>query len=142
MKKKRAILLFGSLIVLLLGYTAWCGRTFYLTVPVPELLELPEQYREDAKSIVIERGLTRPDHFHPMALVRLLAKPYDSSPEKIRVECPNSSTMWIIRSRRSHWPDDVPMYLTRTQDGWRDSGYKSGNELRPGRYLKPKVVKD
>jgi hypothetical protein len=49
----------------------------YLTVPAPELLELPAELREDAKAIVIERGLTRPDHFDLLAFIRLLAKPYD-----------------------------------------------------------------
>ena len=85
MRKKRALFLFGGLAALVLGYAAWCGRTFYLAVPVPEMLELPEDYRADARSLIEEHRLTAPDLFDRSLFLDLLKRPYESTPKPVVV---------------------------------------------------------
>ena len=85
MRKKRALLLFGGLAALVLGYAAWCGRTFYLAVPAPEMLELPEDYRADARSLIEKHGLTAPDPFERSLFLDLLKRPYESTPKPVVV---------------------------------------------------------
>jgi hypothetical protein len=45
MKKSRMLLLFGGLFLMLVGYVAWCGRTFYLRAPLPDLTKVPAEAR-------------------------------------------------------------------------------------------------
>ncbi|MCW1916287.1 hypothetical protein OJ996_22045 [Luteolibacter sp. GHJ8] len=83
MKKKRALLLFATLALLVGGYAAWCGRIFYLHVPTPEMTELPEEYRADARALIKQHGLTDPEPFETKRFLELLAQPYDSDPEPV-----------------------------------------------------------
>ena len=116
MKKKRAILLFGSIAALVLGYVAWCARAFYLSVPVPELLEIPQEYRKDARLAVLDHGFTRPDPFRLEILARHLARPYDCSPKQIRVHHKHGSYVLLAKE---HWHDGTD-YLTFKPEaaGW------------------------
>ena len=43
----------------LAGYVGWCTHWLWMDAPVPELLEIPAEYREDAKELVVEHGLTK-----------------------------------------------------------------------------------
>jgi hypothetical protein len=136
MKKKRAILLFASLFVLMLAYAAWCGRSMYLSVPAPDLSHLPPEYREDAKAVIIERGLTRPDPFKLAIFIRLLAKPYDSNPFPVEVDSralPSHLMIW--RPRRVRQPHEVAVMLFPEHGGWHVSGYDLDSGYRPGRRL-------
>lgn len=76
MKRKRALLLFGSLAVLTLGYVAWCGRCFYLPVPLPDLSEIPEEYHPAAYALLEQRGFTRNEPFSWDLFLSFVARPY------------------------------------------------------------------
>ena len=116
MKKKRALLLFGSLAVLVLGYIAWCARPMYLSVPVPELLELPEDVREDARSVIVKHGLSRPDSFRFREFVGLLAKPYDIDPGEIQV-AGHSHMLTVTRKRQGVRDYQLPVCFFRFGNG-------------------------
>jgi hypothetical protein len=120
MRRKRATLLFGGLGALVLGYAAWCGRTFYLSVPVPELLELPEAYRADARSLVIKYRLNKPDHFDWEESTKYLSRPYDSSRTPIIVQAddaPGAFNVHRERSIKSH-PDLVGLHFRKKAVGY------------------------
>lgn len=137
MKKKRAILLFGSIAVLMLGYGAWCGRSMYLSVPLPELVELPEEVREDARSLIVAHGMTRPDPFDVSGFVRLLAQPYDSAPQKWSVGIRAGSSIVIYSRRRLNYrPKEHPAIFTFTRGGWYYEGLTGDNTGESPRFLK------
>ena len=107
MTRKRALILSGSFAVSLAGYVAWCTRSMYLGVEPPEMLELPAELRKDAKAIIVERGLTRPDRFDLKVVKNLLAKPYNSAPVEMLVSPLRNPEGWHVgRPRRSHWKDE------------------------------------
>jgi hypothetical protein len=118
MKKKRALLLFGGLAALVLGYAAWCGRTFYLSVPVPELLELPEEYRADARSLIVEHGLAAPDPFDRKRFLELLMHPYESSPRPIRVANWSGPHNFMAARPRRFRAKDRQVVFWSTGIGW------------------------
>ena len=135
MKKKRASLLFGSILLMLAGYTAWCGRSMYLSVPVPELLEIPEKFREDAKSIVVEHGLTRPDPFSFAVLKRLLIHPYDSAPRTINVHTRDLVTR-VTRFRRSPRIEEPDLAFYPMKITWEVQARNRRGKVAPDRELK------
>lgn len=120
MTRKRALLLFGSFATLLVGYVAWCTRSMYLGVDPPEMLELPAELRKDARSIIVARGLTRPDRFDLKVVKDLLAKPYKSAREEIIVSrpYPGREEWHVGRPRRSHWKDEYGVDFYQDAGVW------------------------
>jgi hypothetical protein len=136
MKKKRAILLFGSLATLVLGYAAWCARPMYLSVPVPELLELPEDVREDAKAIVVRHGLAGPDSFRWDDFIELLAKPYTEHSNKIMV-VPHPDSIMVYRARPGVRDHQLPVHFYRFPGTpWMLQSFHVDGVLQPARPLK------
>jgi hypothetical protein len=78
MKKSRMLLLFGGLFLMLVGYVAWCGRTFYLRAAVPDLALVPDEVRALALSEIEAADLRRPEKFTMKRLSELLMHPYAS----------------------------------------------------------------
>jgi hypothetical protein len=118
MKRNRAILLFGSLATLVLGYAAWCGRTFYLSVPVPDLLELPEDYRADARSVIEKHGLTAPERFDRSHFLDLLKHPYASAPKPVTVARWSNADNFIVGRPRRYRAEDRQVVFWSTGIGW------------------------
>lgn len=119
MKKKRALLLFGSLALLVLGYAAWCGRTFYLHVPAPEMTELPEEYRADARALIEQHGLTAPDPFERKRFLELLGQPYDSAPTPVVVgPWTGPENLAVTRMRRPFQYTTRQVVFWSTGIGW------------------------
>jgi hypothetical protein len=118
MKRKRALLLFISLAALVLGYAAWCGRTFYLSMPVPELLELPEDFRADARSLIGKHGLTAPERFDRRHFRDLLMHPYDSAPKPVTVARWSGSNNFIASRPRRYRAEDRQVVFWSTGIGW------------------------
>ena len=116
MRKKRALLLFGSLAALVLGYAAWCGRTFYLAAPVPEMLELPEDYRADARSLIEKHGLTASDPFDRSHFLDLLKRPYESSPKPVVVT--GKAHHFVVARPRRFRAEDRQVAFWSTGIGW------------------------
>ena len=122
MKKKRALLLFGSLAALVLGYVAWCARPMYLSVPVPELLEIPEKHRADVRSLLVKHGLTGPDSFDRDAFFELLSRPYDSEPTGIMIDGHvdgDEGMLIAFRKRRFYHMDDPDITFLVSAGNWR-----------------------
>jgi hypothetical protein len=127
MKKKRALLLSGSITLAILGYGAWCGRAFYLSVPVPELIEAPAECRADVQELLEKYQLTRPEPFGWKLFLRFLTKPYNSRPCAIRVEdlTPGPTTgfhlMLLLRRDRCHgwWGPDLSVFVIGRRGKWK-----------------------
>jgi hypothetical protein len=136
MKRKRALLLFGSITLLMLGYVAWCARSMYLSVPVPELLELPEEYRADAKAIVVEHGLTGPDSFRWDDFLKRLATPYARPSNEIFVVS-HPDAVVLYRTRPGVRDDALPVHFVRFPDTpWMLQGYHAKGVTHFARPLK------
>jgi hypothetical protein len=119
MKKKRALLLFATLALLVGGYAAWCGRIFYLHVPTPEMTELPEEYRADARAFIEQHGLTAPDPFDRKLFLELLTKPYDSAPTPVAVgPWTGSENLAVTRMRRPFNYTTRQIIFWSTGIGW------------------------
>jgi hypothetical protein len=97
MKKSRMLLLFGGLFLMLVGYGAWCGRTFYLRAPMPDLSNVPAEARAIVRSEIGAADMRRPEEFTMTRFQELLAHPYESDPASIFVE---TSTQGLILVRR------------------------------------------
>jgi hypothetical protein len=125
MSRKRALLFFATLTVLILAFTAWATRSLYLHVPVPELLEISPEYRENAKIAVREHGLTRPNKFQLRALQACLLNPFASNPDvhHLQVYTKMNEVFEVSvtrpRPRGAFWPDDEHLIFYRQEDGWR-----------------------
>lgn len=98
MKKSRMLLLFGGLFLMLVGYGAWCGRTFYLRPPMPDLARVPAQARELARKGIEESGILRPERLSFERFKWLLAHPYDSQPARIDIRLIDADQMQIRRA--------------------------------------------
>ena len=98
MKKSRMLLLFGGLLLMLVGYLAWCGRTFYLNPPMPDLSRVPIEARELARAGIQESSLFRPERLSFNRLGEVLANPYESEPLPIRAEWEPGNIFFIKRS--------------------------------------------
>ena len=118
MTRKRALILSGSFAVSLAGYVAWCTRSMYLEVEPPEMLELPAELWKDARSIIVDRRLTRPDRFDFKVVKDLLGKPYKSAPGKILVGPLYPEGLFVTRARRSHWPDEDGVQFFHNAGVW------------------------
>lgn len=98
MKKSRMLLLFGGLFLMLVGYGAWCGRTFYLRAPVPDLTHVPEHARSFVVATIEDSGLRNPEKFKVSRLVELLSQPYQSTPSQIRVNPISKRVIFVSRN--------------------------------------------
>lgn len=85
MRKRPAILLFGGLAVVPVGYVAWCSREFYLRADMPYLLDLPEDVRPIAEQAVEDSGLRKPQEFDFETFLYRLSDPYDPHPTRTQV---------------------------------------------------------
>lgn len=111
MKKSRMLLLFGGLFLMLVGYVAWCGRTFYLRAPMPDLARVPAEARPLAL-LEVER-LRRPEKFTMRRLGELLMQPYDSEVPEIEVVNVNEDLLFFI------WEDmSTSLTLALGSKGW------------------------
>lgn len=127
MKKNRALILSGSITLLILGYAAWCGRAFYLSVPVPDLFDAPAECRADVRDLLKKYQLSNPEPFSWQLFLRFLTKPYNSQPCTIRVEdlTPDPATgfqlMLLLRRERCHgwWGPDLSVYVIGRRGKWK-----------------------
>jgi len=111
MKKSRMLLLFGGLFLMLVGYAAWCGRTFYLRAPMPDLARVPAEARSLALAEIEELG--RPQRITMERLSELLMQPYDSDVPGIWVENVNEDLLFFIREDLS-----ASFTLSLKSEGW------------------------
>ncbi len=113
MKKSRMLLLFGGLFMMLVSYVAWCGRTFYMRPPMPDLSRLPVEARELARVGIEDSSLFRPELMNMRRFKQLIANPYESEPLPIRVDwSPDTFTI-----RRSGQPQTL--LLTKQPNDWK-----------------------
>lgn len=96
MKKSRMLLLFGGLFLMLVGYVAWCGRTFYLRAPAPDLSVLPAEARALAQSEIESMDMRRPEKFTVGRLTKLLMQPYESDPTPILTMLGSGGEEWYV----------------------------------------------
>lgn len=125
MSKKRALLFFGILTLLILAYVAWSTRWMYLHVPVPGMTELPAEYREDAKAAIREYGLTRPNRFAWEDVAACLLRPFDVRKEvsdiHVFTKMNPELEVGVTRGRpaRRFHADDHLLIFYRLEEGWR-----------------------
>lgn len=113
MKKSRMLLLFGGLFLMLVGYGAWCGRTFYLKPPMPDLSRVPIEARELARTGIEESGLLRPDRLSFERFKWLLAHPYESRASRVCIWAIAKDQVLIVRS-----DGNDGLMLVERKNGW------------------------
>jgi hypothetical protein len=123
-RRRRAFLVFGSLTLLLAGYAGWCTHWMWMDARVPELLEIPAEYREDAKTAVAEQGLTRrePIRFSWKWLWLSLVNPYETPKWRPAVqvfpEKPQGTGARVLSVRGHDRERDAEILFHRELDGW------------------------
>lgn len=98
MRRSRAIALFGTMTLLIVGYVSWCWRSFYIGVDAPALTMFPEDYRPTALAEIEKSGILEPEEFGWRRAKDLLMNPYDSNPE-LAYARQGSSTVFYIERR-------------------------------------------
>lgn len=97
MRRRTAGLLVTGAVLLVGGYVAWCGRTFYLEARLLESWKLPPEVVAMLPPLLETEGLTVPEEFGMHQLADHLCRPYQSpGAAEIRVE---------------QWPPDVIVLL-------------------------------
>lgn len=148
MTKPRALVLFGSLTLMITGYAAWCSRTFWVRVGPPDLSPIPESQRAAALAAVEESGLTKPDPFSWEVMQELLMKPYDTAPRPLGVSIfrepqpPPRCCLHVYRARRSVRSNERPLvFFVPAPDhleDWRLLTTPWGEVIYPGKRLSRK----
>lgn len=121
MKKFRMLLLFGGLLLMLVGYGAWCGRTFYMRPLMPDLGGVPVEVREFARAGIEESSFFRPERLSFKRVKKLLTKPFESEPVPILIE-PTPQMLIISRSGQTQ-----SLVLMNGKNGWKTFWVKSNN---------------
>lgn len=134
-KKKGAIALFSSITLLFAGYVAWCTHWIWMDAPVPELLEIPAEYRGHAQELVVEHGLTKRDPF-PITWNVVwvsLQRPYEIPKMRgwIRVISSekDGSELQVMRMRGIPTPEDAVLTFNRERTGWSLLVVKANGEI-------------
>ena len=122
MKRKQVFWLFGSLTLALAGYVGWCTHWLWMDAPVPELLEIPAEYREDAKELVVAYGLTKaaPPALSWSVVWFALQQPYRAAKLRSRVQVitpwKDGSKLVVMGFRPDR--DDTVLTFRRVPTGW------------------------
>lgn len=112
MRKSRALLLFGTLFLLIAGYVAWCGRAFYSQIDVPDLSSWPET-RPLILSGIDASGMREPEIFSFRRLGELMMHPYEPSQPSIGVREDGGATMLTC----VRFDAGKAFYLVKDHDG-------------------------
>ena len=91
------LLLFGGLFLMLLGYVAWCGRTFYLRAPLPDLAQVPVEARTLVLEGIEEGNLRRPEKLTTSRVKKVLMSPYESEIPPINIELLGEKLIFVDR---------------------------------------------
>lgn len=113
MKKSRMLLLFGGLFLMLFGYVAWCGRTFYLRAPMPDLAQVPVEARTLVLDGIEEGNLRSSEKLTTRRFKKVLMSPYESDVPPIKVELRGEKLIFVDRGYP--WTGFV---LARYPEGW------------------------
>jgi hypothetical protein len=106
MKRRKAIILFGSFFLMLLAYVTWCARPFYLKPPLPSEPELPDQARARAEQWRKSTSLLRPLEFNWNDFLCTLAEPWGEFRNPIIVWIdghPTATQTMNITYKGHHW---------------------------------------
>jgi hypothetical protein len=114
MKRSRMLQLFGGLFLMLLGYAAWCGRTFYLRPQMPDLSRLPVEAQELARLGIEEAGFLGPERVSFNRFTWLIGHPYKSEPVQISID-PRPDVQRFVVIYRSDGPG---LMLFKSWKGW------------------------
>ena len=84
MRRKRAILLFGSLTLSILAYCTWCGRCFYLNPPLELQEGMPKGIASACRDWRSSSDQIQPIDFSWKVFGERLMKPF-SDPATVRI---------------------------------------------------------
>jgi hypothetical protein len=125
MTRKRCALFLGLPLILSLGAFAWLTRNFWAAADMPELGELPAEYREEARELVREYGLLRPNRMTAAALWRCLSNPASDERKHLGPhiyamvnEVPEVGVT-RPRPRGTFWPDERQLIFYQDAQGCR-----------------------
>lgn len=77
MKRSSAIVLFGSLSLMIIGYLSWCCRPFYIRPNLEFAPTVPDDARDAVNAWVKDSGGYGPEDFTLSRLIANLIYPYD-----------------------------------------------------------------
>ena len=136
MTRKRVFLFLGLPVLASVGFLAWMTRGFYVTVAVPEMRELPAEYREDAKALIREHALVRPNRWTMLAVTDCFKDPFDANwyPKSpllyTKVDAATKEVLEVAvtrgRPRGTFWSDERQLVFYRQKEGWRVGVFDRG----------------
>lgn len=94
MKRRNAIILFGSLVLLCAGYMAWCGRCFYMKPKLGFPSGVPADVREQFEHWYGHNDILRPEPFAWDAFRHMLMHPWSDDYRLLAVE--HDGVVWRI----------------------------------------------
>jgi hypothetical protein len=95
------------------GYVAWCGRTFYLRAPMPDLSSIPVAAWASATAELEKSKLRSSEAFDWGRLMELLMNPYESDPPPIQIGMAGEG-WWIFR----RYGSSSGFHFLRLSNGW------------------------
>lgn len=141
MRRRRALLLFGVILALLLGYLGWCWRTYYLPPPVQWDAAIAEVERPVLKRWIREnaRDFEITPRWSWSGAWYLLRIPYDRTRSRLLVIAKDDGCYvrvdtvdWVhyveLRKREGRW---VGRQLTWEQSAYVESQWETGALTRP-----------
>lgn len=135
MTRKRFALFLGPPLILSLGAFAWLTRDFWVTADMPELGELPAEYREEARELVREYGLLRPNRMTADSLWRCLSNPAGDERKHfgLYVYTKKNEVPEVVltrpRPRGTFWPDERQLVFYQDATGCRVGVFDGGRML-------------
>ena len=111
MPKRRAIILFGSILVMMVIYTSWCCRDFVLR-PRLAFGEVPDDLRRGVSSVYYEADPFPPSELTVDRFLKAISDPFSDTRCKAFV-IPFQDFYVGIETSRSEW-----CYLTKVNGQW------------------------
>ena len=114
MRKRTAWICCISAALVVGGYVAWCGRSYYLPARFPDFHELPPEVAAMLPPLLESRGMMVPARFRVDDFSYFLSHPYQSRGAVEIHHLPlGSNAMAIYRDK----PDGIPQFAIVRQDG-------------------------
>ena len=117
MRKRTAWLCCISATLVVAGYVAWCGRSFYVEARLPDTTTLPPEVNAMLSPLLDAGEMRRPEAFVPREMIRYLCLPHESKdPAEIRVHEISPDLLSVVRHS---WSGVMILYFLREDGKWR-----------------------
>lgn len=117
MKRRTTWISFISATLVVAGYVAWCGRSFYLDARIPDAGKLPPEVNAMLPPLLEDTEIARPEAFVPLEMIRYLCLPHESrGAAEIRIREISPDLLSLVRHSRSIY---MELHFRRENGKWR-----------------------